>query len=282
MLEKNNPLRRRKTDQQNLNKNKLNISKVKEFKHSITITKQNTKNNKKNAFKKNSNLNKFRSNKRNSPSLLNDSRNTSLHIMKAQTQKYIDTTTNLKNEDFIDNKNNIVSSVSSNNLNKLDINIKQKLNIMKLELEKNNKKARPIKIMSVTPIKLRKLDFKLSSLKKKIKKKKKNSRKSVLIEDINFENETENEIIKKRSKSFCITEKKKNNILKEISKKINKDLNNKLDATNEDMENNISSDDDTDNNGDLKGYSFSPNSNFIFIFDLIIIIITLNSFISFF
>jgi hypothetical protein len=160
MLEKNNLLRRRKTDQQNLNKNTLNISKVKEFKHSITITKQNTKNNKKNAFKKNSNLNKFRSNKRNSPSLLNDSRNTSLHIMKAQTQKYIDTT-NLKNEDFIDNKNNIGISVSSNKLNKLDLNIKQKLNIMKLELEKNNKKISPIKIMSIAPIKLRKLNFKL-------------------------------------------------------------------------------------------------------------------------
>ena len=166
MLEKNNPLIRRKTDQQNLNKNKLNISKAKEFQHSITITKQNTKNNKKSTFKRNSNLNKFRSNNRNSPSLLNDSRNTSLHIMKAQTQKYIDTTTNLKNEDFIDNKNNILGSVSSKKINKLDINIKQKLNDMKLELEKNNKKVRPIKIMSITPNKLRKLDFKLSSLKK--------------------------------------------------------------------------------------------------------------------
>ena len=111
MLEKNNPLIRRKTDQQNLNKNKLNISKAKEFQHSITITKQNTKNNKKSTFKRNSNLNKFRSNIRNSPSLLNDSRNTSLKIIKAQTQKYIDTTI-LKNEDFIDNKNNIGISVS--------------------------------------------------------------------------------------------------------------------------------------------------------------------------
>jgi hypothetical protein len=44
---------------------------------------------------------------------------------------------------------------------------------MKVELEKSNKKMRPIKIMSITPNKLRKLDFKLSSLKKKLKKKKK-------------------------------------------------------------------------------------------------------------
>ena len=32
---------------------------------------------------------------------------------------------------------------------------------MKLELEKNNKKISPIKIMSIAPIKLRKLNFKL-------------------------------------------------------------------------------------------------------------------------
>ena len=57
MLEIDNNLIRKKTDQQNLIKNKLNISKVKEFKHSITITKPNIKNNKKNTFKKNSTLN---------------------------------------------------------------------------------------------------------------------------------------------------------------------------------------------------------------------------------
>ena len=47
MLELNNPLIRRKTGQQNKYKNKLNISKVREFKHSITIAKPNPKNKKK-------------------------------------------------------------------------------------------------------------------------------------------------------------------------------------------------------------------------------------------
>ena len=172
MLEIKNTLIRRKTDQQKLNQNKLNISKVKEFKHSITITKPNTKNNKKSAFKRNSNLNKYCSNIKNSPSLLNDSRNTSLQIIKSNTQKYIDKD-NLKNEDCFNIKNNIVSSASSTKINKIEINIQQKLNNMKVELEKSNKKMRPIKIMSITPNKLRKLDFKLSSLKKKLKKRKK-------------------------------------------------------------------------------------------------------------
>ena len=279
MLEINNTMIRKKTDQQNLIKNKLNISKVKEFKHSITITKPNIKNNKKNTFKKNSNLKKFCSNKINSHSLLNDSRNTSLQFIRTQTQKYIDKT-KIENEGCFDIKNTLASNLSSTKLNKIEINIKQKINNMKVKLNENNRKQRPIKIMSITPNKLRKLDFKLSSLKKKIKKKKKNSKNSVLIEDIYFETEIEDENIPKRSKSFCITENKKNKILKKINEKINKESNNKLDATGEDMENSISSDDDADNNEDLSGYSFSPNSNFIFIFDLIIIIMTLNSFIS--
>ena len=155
MLEINNTLIRRKTDQQNLIKNKLNISKVKEFKHSITITKPNIKNNKKNTFKKNSNLKKFCSNKINSHSLLNDSRNTSLQFIRTQTQKYIDKT-KIENEGFFDIKNTLASNLSSTKLNKIEINIKQKINNMKVKLNENNKKQRPIKIMSITPNKLRK------------------------------------------------------------------------------------------------------------------------------
>jgi len=280
MLELNNPLMRRKTDQQNLNKNKLNISKAKEFKHSITITKPNAKNNKKNSIKRNSNLNRFRSSMKDSPTLLNDSRNVSIQFNRAQTQKYIDKIEK-KNEDFFDIKNHLViNSASSAKLNKLGINIKQKLNDMKVEIEKNNKKIRPSKLMSISPDKLTKLKLKLSIFKKGMKKNKKSSRKSVLIEDVYFENEVEGGIIKKRSKSLCITEKKKNIILDRMNKIINKESNIKLDDTDEDIKNSISSDDDLDNNEDLKGYSFSPNSNFIFIFDLIIIIVNLFSFIS--
>ena len=279
MLELNNPLIRRKTGQQNKYKNKLNISKVKEFKHSITIAKPNPKNKKKNSIKRNSILNAFRSSLKDSPTYLNDSRNVSLQFSKAKTQRYIDKTV-LPNEDIFDIKNNIISSVSSTKLNKIEINIKQKLNNMKVEIEKNNKNLLPPKLMSISPDKINILKLKLSSLKKVNKKKKKSSRKSVLIEDAYFESGVEGGINKKRSKSFSITENKKNKILNRINKKINKESNNKLDVIGENIKSSVSSDDDTDKNEDLKGYSFSPNSNFIFIFDLIIIIVNLFSFIS--
>jgi len=99
MLEINNPLIRRKTAQQNINQNKLNISKVNEFKHSITKSKTNSQNNKKNSIKRNSNKIRFHSSKKVSISNLNDSRNASFQFNRAQTQKYFDKT-NLKNEDF--------------------------------------------------------------------------------------------------------------------------------------------------------------------------------------
>ena len=139
----------------------------------------------------------------------------------------------LPNEDIFDIKNNIISSVSSTKLNKIEINIKQKLNDMKIEIEKNNKKLRPSKLMSISPDKINILKLKLSYLKKLNKKKRKSSRKSVLIEDAYFESQVEGGINKERSKSFCIPENKKNKILNRINKKINKESNNKLDVIGE-------------------------------------------------
>ena len=278
MLEINNPLIRRKTDQQNLNQNKLNISKGNEFRHSITKSKTNAQNNKKNSIKRNSNKIRFHSSKKISTSNLNDSRNVSFQFNRAQTQKYFDKT-NLKNEDFSGKKNNIVGSLSSTLLNRLELSIKQKIKNMKVEYEKNNKKLLPLKLMSISPNKLGKLRLKLTSLKKGIKRHEHNSRKSALIVDKYFENKIDDGNIKKRSKSFCVTENEKKKIFKEIYKNINKESNDNLNNTSYNFENNISSDDDTDKNEDAKGYSFSPNSKFIFFFDLIIIIVNLFSFI---
>ena len=219
-------------------------------------------------------INGFRSSLKDS---IIDPRNVSLQFIRAKTQRYMDKA-ELKNEDFLDINNNIVSSVSSTKLNKIGINIIQKINNMKLEIEKNNKKLLPSKLMSVYPNKVSIL--KLSSLKKVNKKRRKSSRKSVLIGGTFFESEIEGGNNKKRSMSFSITEKKKNIILSRMNKKINNESNKKLDVTAEDIRSTISSDDDMDNNENLKGYSFSPNSNFIFIFDLIIIIVNLFSFIS--
>ena len=97
-------------------------------------------------------------------------------------------------------------------------------------------------------------------MKKGIKKRKHNSKKSVLIEDKYLESMIGNGNIKKRSKSFCIAENKKNKVFKEIYKKINKGSNDKLNNTSYNLESNISSDDDSDNNEDIKGYSFSTKS----------------------
>lgn len=128
-----------------------------------------------------SNANRFHSSKKISTNYLNDSKNVSLQFIKAKTQNNIDKT-NIKNEDLSGTKNkyNISGGVSSTLLNKLEINIKQKINNMKVEFEKNNKKLLPLKIMSISPNKLRQIPLKLTSLKKGIKKRKHNSKKSVL------------------------------------------------------------------------------------------------------
>ena len=128
-----------------------------------------------------SNANRFHSSKKISTNYLNDSKNVSLQFIKAKTQNNIDKT-NIKNEDLSGTKNkyNISGGVYSTLLNKLEINIKQKINNMKVEFEKNNKKLLPLKIMSISPNKLRQIPLKLTSLKKGIKKRKHNSKKSVL------------------------------------------------------------------------------------------------------
>ena len=139
MFELNNALIRKKTDQQNKYLDRLNIPKPKEFKHTITATKPNAKNNKKIIYKRKSNLNVLRYMLKDSPISLNEPRNPSIKLIRAKTQKYSDKP-ELKKEDILDNKKNIVSSASSNKLNKIGMSIIRKINNMKLEIEKKSKK----------------------------------------------------------------------------------------------------------------------------------------------
>ena len=278
MLELNHPLIRKKTVQQKIYRNELNIPKVKEFKRTIILSKPNARNKQRNSIKRNFNLNNFHYSKKDFSTLLNESRKISRRALKSKTQKYFEKS-ELRNEDIFNKSNNLVSSVSSKKLNKIGISIIQKINNMKEEIENNNKKRLSSNLINFSPENLNKeklLSFKTQGIKKKTK----NARKSVLIKDISFENQVE-EANNKISKTFVVKENKIDFFLNKINKKISQKSNDKLDVIDEEeTKESISSDDDTDNNEDLKGYSFSPNSNFIFIFDLIIIIVNLFSFIS--
>ena len=278
MLELNHPLIRKKTVQQKIYRNELNIPKVKEFKRTIILSKPNARNKQRNSIKRNFNLNNFHYSKKDFSTLLNESRKVSRRALKSKTQKYFEKS-ELGNEDIFNKSNNLVSSVSSKKLNKIGISIIQKINNMKEEIENNNKNRLSSNLINFSPENINKeklLSFKTQGIKKKTK----NARKSVLIKDISFENQVE-EANNKISKTFVVKENKIDFFLNKINKKISQKSNDKLDVIDEEeTKESISSDDDTDNNEDLKGYSFSPNSNFIFIFDLIIIIVNLFSFIS--
>ena len=179
MLELNNTLIRKKTDQQNKYRDKLNIPKAKEFKHTITVAKLNAKNNKKIIYKKKSNLNVLRYLK-DFPISLNEPRNPSIKLLRAKTQKYNDKP-KIKKEDIFDIKKNIAGSASSTKLNKIGMSIIRKINNMKLEIEKNSKKLNTSNLMNNFPDKSNTLKVNISFSKKEKLKKRKIPRQSALI-----------------------------------------------------------------------------------------------------
>ena len=188
-----------------------------------------------------------------------------------------------KIKQLINNNNNsnkyiINESIEEDSINQLDINIKNVLNNMKLEIEKQNQENgsqyEDINVLDNNKNKY----YTSKNLKFIYQKKGKNKK------DINnshsFENKKSFDLsssslkdsIFKRSNSFDISEKSKKKLFKKLRNKIY--INLRYDKY---EETEISESETIEEYS--KGFSFHPNSKFIFIFEIIIIISNLYTFI---
>ena len=190
---------------------------------------------------------------------------------------------NLKFEkDKIQRKNTIVNMLINTKdnikLNKIENNIKKAINNMRKKIEKtktkrmsNNQITENIKnkLRSSPSLKF----IKIKSIQKN--KKKRKSENSFLMKNIYNKSFTSNKIIsKKRKISFDYSLQQKKNIMKKLKHKIFNNKNkisiiNLNTSINEEIE-----------NKDDKGYAFYPNSYFILIFDLLLTISVLYTFIE--
>ena len=209
----------------------------------------------------------------------------SQEISQRKTQKFIQMY-NLKIEkDKIQRRKTIVNMLANTKdnikLNKIENNIKQAINNMKKEIEKKKIKRMSNSVKADIKSKLRQTPvLKLVKVKgNKKNKKKRNQDYSVLMEKINSNHSftSNKKIIKKRNKSFDFTLQQKKNIFKRLKNKIYKNKNKfSLIKFNTFMNDEI----ENDNKDNRKGFAFHPNSYFIRIFDLLLVISVLYSFVE--
>ena len=195
----------------------------------------------------------------------------SLSLLQRKTIKYY-------NKFSIKNKgNNSLISKNDNpnttSLKVLEKNIKNVINDIRIKIEKKNKLLKRQK--TIVPNKF--IDTNLIVIKNNHKKKlnkKKSQRRSLGMDDIPENQKMFDKIIvKKRNFSYDFNERSKVKLMKKIQKKIFKKYKRKLSIVSD----NCSEDSDRDDS--LIGFSFDPNSRFIFIFDLLLIISNLYNFI---
>ena len=206
--------------------------------------------------------------------LINDysqskSKRKSMGVIKPKSQNFLKKY-NPKRED----ENYIVSISNGSSLNVLENNIKNAINSMKMKIEKTNK----IRKNQTNSPKNRKKVIDSNQIAKKLlqKKQKKTGlyfRKT--IKDIQIHTKIFDRInIKKgRRNSFDYSGYSKKILFKAIKNKINKRFKNKINVT--DSDNFSESDKEYIN----EGFSFSPESKFVFVFDLLLIIADLYIFI---
>ena len=214
-------------------------------------------------------------------------------ILNAKTQRLLNRYSLINNNNN-NNKENLIRKKTTVNpvdktyvsdLNIIERNIKSIINKMKNEIERKNKK--PEISNSISPLMVRNRLFSSPSLKLLFTKRKINNRKSKnkrgsLIIETYHTKELNNSFFKenkiRRSKSFNFSEQQKKKIFKKFKKKNNfKNMLTNYFTINSD---NIF-DNDSDNEENLKGIAILPTSNYIFTFDLLLIIANLYTFIFF-
>ena len=179
------------------------------------------------------------------------------------------------------NSFNLFSHSTILNLNTLQNNIKSIINKMKNEIEKKNHDM----TKSISPRIIRNKrtsspNFKINFDENKVNKHKSKNIKASFIEEYHI-NKLNNSFDKKynikRSLSFNYSEQEK----KKIFRKIKKNHIKYIFTKNFNIYNSNTFDNDSDNDEHLKGFAILPTSNYIFIFDLLLTIANLYTFIFF-
>ena len=162
---------------------------------------------------------------------------------------------------------------NTTSLKVLEKNIKNVINDIRVKIEKKNKLLKRQK--TIAPNKF--IDTNLIVIKnnnKKIFNKRNSQRRSLGMDEIPESQKMFDKIIvKKRNYSYDFNERSKINLMKKIQKKIFKKFKRKLSIVSDNCS------DDSDRDDSLIGFSFDPNSRFIFIFDLLLLIANLYNFI---
>jgi hypothetical protein len=180
----------------------------------------------------------------------------------------------------------VILNKPSVQFNKIENHIKNAIHNMKKEIQK--KEEVTVRVNSIQP-RINKLSsspnlkFFFTNKKTKTKKKKKTSQKpehfkGSLVTKETFilnDNSFKKEMNKKRNKSFDYNGHIKKKILKRIRDKMSK----KYKSNKTLKENNASFSDETDHINDYIGYSLSPTSKFFFVFDFLLIIADLYTFV---
>ena len=280
---------RNKSEKANENQIELNLSSLKNHKHTYISNKKLNKNLCNNLESKttNSSFNLFpRKNRYNEKRLFKrpsskklltqykdlnyfESQKNKIDIFHTKTQKYFNKyNLKRKGDDFLKN-------LSRNTpLNKIENNIKDAINNMRIKIEKKNKLSE-LRQTNSPKNSLPNIYFINSNNRKKNNNKRKEFRNSLAMDLITKDNEISEKLInKKRRSSFNYDERSKKNLIKKFKKKLfikhNKSLS---------MFSNNDSEDNKDIDNISKGFSFTPNSKFIFIFDLLLIITNFYNFI---
>ena len=211
-----------------------------------------------------------------------NSKRHSLEIVQSQTKKFYQRYNLKARGDNILNENFNCPSP----LNIIEHNIKKALNNLLVKIEKKQDNLSQ-KEESISPDKkANKLasspNLKFVFIKKKAKNTKHNLHSSVLLKEINVSDFSfhQKNNGKKRSKSFDYNGHLKKKIIKKMRNKLFENTNKKSIVL-QPLEPIVDEDDESDVNKNNTGLSFDPNSNFILIFDILLIISNLYSFIFF-
>ena len=205
----------------------------------------------------------------------------SQEIFETQTQKFFEyyNLNKNSNKSLFNNDNYILNK--STRLNKIEKDIKNIINNMRIEIEKKSKLINTANTITPEHI-INKLtsspDLKLFfKIKKHKKRKSRKHQESLLMKEtavLNSNDSFKKRFNKKRNKSFDYSGENIKNLIKRIKNKLLKNSKKRLTI----MDNNESDDIEMMNEKN-NGFIFLPNSNFIFIFDLLLIISVLYAFI---
>jgi hypothetical protein len=214
-----------------------------------------------------------------------NSKRHSLEIFQNRTKKFYQRYNLKAKGDHISNDNNFENYNCPSPLNVIEHNIQKVLNKMIVKIEKKQDNLSK-KEESNSPVK--KIDKLASSpnlkfvfIKKKTKNLKRNLHSSVLmketdVSDFSFHQNKK----KKRSRSFDYNSHFKKKIIKKMRNKLLKNIHKKTTVL-QTLDPVLDDDDESDENKNEYVFSFDPNCHFILIFDILLIISNLYSFIFF-